>query len=207
MFEEERVALAKALGKAIEAVPEWKVKTQLQRAIQLLKRHRDLHFLHDQEDKPASIIITTLAAWSYNGQTNLLDALGGMIRTMSDHIESRHGVYWVANPVNEKENFADRWQEYPLRRQKLFTWLNKLSEDLKTLADSQGIPEIGMELGAIFGESVSRKAVKQYGDAFTRQRESEALRMSSGTGTLGAIGATRVREHTFYGSVAEKETN
>jgi len=205
IFEEEKRAIAKALQADVEAVPDWKVKTSLQRAIQLLKRHRDLHFLHDQDDKPASIIITTLAAWSYKGQTNLLDALASMACIMPDHIESRNGFYWIANPVNGEENFADRWKEYPQRRQKLLSWLNKVNADLKTLGDIRGIPEIAQALGASFGLSVTRKAVTRLGDVFTQQRQAGNLLMSSGTGMLSNFGTTRVRNHTFYGGMGKTE--
>ncbi len=205
IFEEERRAIAKALQADVEAVPDWKVKTPLQRAIQLLKRHRDLHFQHDQDDKPASIIITTLAAWSYQGQADLFDVLAGMACTMPDHIESQNGVYWVANPVNGEENFADKWKEEPQRREKLLIWLNKVSADLKTIGDVRGIPEVARALGASFGSSVTSKAVTRLGDVSTQQRQSGKLWMASGTGTLGATGATRVRNHTFYGGMAKTE--
>lgn len=205
IFEEERRAIAKALQAEVEAVPDWKVKTPLQRAIQLLKRHRDLHFQHDQDDKPASIIITTLAAWAYEGQTNLLDALARMASTMPDHIESRNGVYWVANPVNGEENFADKWKEHPQRRQKLLTWLNKVTADLKTAGEVPGISEIAHALGASFGSSVAMKAVTRFGDVFAQQRQSGKLWMASGTGMLGVTGTTKVRNHTFYGSMAKTE--
>lgn len=42
----------------------------LQRIVQILKRHRDIMFNGD-EDKPISIIITTLASRAYRGETNL----------------------------------------------------------------------------------------------------------------------------------------
>jgi hypothetical protein len=171
----------------------------------LLKRHRDLHFQHDQDDKPASIIITTLAAWAYEGQTNLLDALARMASTMPDHIESRNGVYWVANPVNGEENFADKWKEHPQRRQKLLTWLNKVTADLKTAGEVPGISEIAHALGASFGSSVAMKAVTRFGDVFAQQRQSGKLWMASGTGMLGVTGTTKVRNHTFYGSMAKTE--
>lgn len=205
IFEEERRAIAKALQADVEAVPDWKVKTPLQRAIQLLKRHRDLYFQHDQDDKPASIIITTLAAWSYQGQANLLDALAGMACTMPDHIESRNGVYWVANPVNGEENFSDKWKEHPQRRQKLLAWINKVNVDLETVGNIRGIPEIAQAFGASFGSSDTRKAVTRLGDVFTQKRHSGKLWMASGTGTLGATGTTKVRDHTFYGVMAKTE--
>jgi hypothetical protein len=36
------------------------VKTPLQQAVQILKRHRDMMFADDPEHKPISVIITTL---------------------------------------------------------------------------------------------------------------------------------------------------
>lgn len=203
IFEEERRALAKALQAEIEEVPEWRVKTPLQRAIQLLKRHRDLHFRDDQDDKPASIIITTLAAWAYEGQPNLFDALVGMASTMPDHIESQNGVYWVTNPVNPGENFADKWKEHLLRRQKLLAWLDKVGTDLKALGDIRGIAEVTQAFGASFGQSVAMKAAKLLGDEIAQQRQSKRLWMAPGTGTLGTVGTTRVRNHTFYGCMAK----
>src|SRR5207249_4880558 len=90
VFEEEQRALAKALQADIEDVPDWKVKTPLQRSIQLLKRHRDFHFKKDQEDKPVSIIISTLAAQVYTGQASLFEALVHIVRSMPAYIEKRN---------------------------------------------------------------------------------------------------------------------
>ena len=44
-----------------------KEKTTLQRIVQILKRHRDIMFSEDTDNKPISIIITTLAAKAYHG--------------------------------------------------------------------------------------------------------------------------------------------
>jgi hypothetical protein len=65
------MVLAEALKANIEDVPEWRVKTPLQRAVQLLKRHRDVYFAGDYENRPISIIITTLAAHAYKNQENV----------------------------------------------------------------------------------------------------------------------------------------
>jgi hypothetical protein len=59
-FEERRMVVAKEIRAKAEDVPEYKVKTTLQRSIQLLKRHRDIVFKNDKDDKPVSMIITTL---------------------------------------------------------------------------------------------------------------------------------------------------
>ena len=207
VFEEERQALAKALQVDIEEVPDWKVKTPLQRSIQLLKRHRDLHFQKDREDKPVSIIISTLAALAYTGQANLFEALVHTVRGMPDCIKKRNGVYWVANPVNPAENFADKWREHPQRQDKFFAWLKKVEADVIMALETRGIPEIATALGSSFGEAVMVKAAKGLGGAAYQQRQAGKLHMASGTGTLGSVGVTSVRSHTFHGGVDETKSD
>jgi len=51
-----RESLAKSMSLNIEDVPEWQGKTPLQRAVQILKRHRDVRFQKDPENRPVSII-------------------------------------------------------------------------------------------------------------------------------------------------------
>ena len=70
-----------------------------------------------------SIIITTLAARAYRNQAELFDALIDVVKAMPNYIEKRGDKWWVQNPVERDENFADRWNEYPDRRQAFFDWL------------------------------------------------------------------------------------
>ena len=41
---------------SIEDVPEWRVKTPLQRSVQILKRHRDIYFQQKPEVRPVSVL-------------------------------------------------------------------------------------------------------------------------------------------------------
>ena len=123
---------------SIDDIPHYKVKTPLQRAIQLLKRHRDTNF--DSENKPISIIITTLSAQAYKGETTIGAALRTILRTMEDYIEQRNGRYWIPNPVFPSENFADKWAEVPEKKFMFFEWLQKAQIDF------------GNYLGGGFGE-------------------------------------------------------
>lgn len=78
----------------VEEVPEYKIKTPLQQVIQLLKRHRDVMFEEGSSDnKPISIIITTLAAKSYNNEPKLIDSFKNIINNMEKYIEKRDEVY------------------------------------------------------------------------------------------------------------------
>jgi len=52
---------ARAKNLNVADVPTWHVRSTLQRAVQILKWHAMLHFAHDEDNKPPSILITTLA--------------------------------------------------------------------------------------------------------------------------------------------------
>jgi hypothetical protein len=134
-----RFEKAKLMSEAIQPVPKFqKDKYPLQRIIQILKRHRDLMFIGD-EHKPISIIITTLAAKAYNKQVNILDALLSIIEKMPLFIEEKHSakhgrmIKWVTNPVNNQENFADKWTETEEKQRNFYDWLAKLQNDFGNL--------------------------------------------------------------------------
>ncbi len=115
---------------SVEDVPTHLVKTPLQRCIQLLKRHRDSMFGND-EDKPISIIITTLSAHAYSKdeEETLEDALETVLNNMHTFIYTENQVEWVANPVDDSENFADKWAEHPERATKFYEWLEQARRD------------------------------------------------------------------------------
>ena len=96
-----------ALKASIDALPYYQWKTPLQSVIQLLKRHRDTMFKNNEDSKPISIIITTLAARAYNGEGDLVSALSNILNSMEGFILQT--VPHVPNPVNPAEDFADKW--------------------------------------------------------------------------------------------------
>ncbi len=136
----------------IEDVPANGKKTTLQRVVQLLKRHRDIMFEEDKDDKPISVIITTLAAHAYNNEDDLLEALLDIVNQMQKYIENRDGVLWVPNPVNENENFADKWQQYPQRESKFRVWLNQVRTDINSALQKGEIRAVTESLKPRFGD-------------------------------------------------------
>jgi len=104
----EKVAIMAKQAK-VEKLPAWKWKTPLQKAIQLLKRHRDSLFAKNPDSKPISIIITTLAAAAYRGEENTTSALERILADMDRYILPTPPC--VPNPVNPSEDFADKWRK------------------------------------------------------------------------------------------------
>ena len=52
IFRVKKAALAESMLASIEDVPDWRVKTPLQRCVQILKRHRDIYFEKKLDVKP-----------------------------------------------------------------------------------------------------------------------------------------------------------
>jgi len=117
--------LADLLKASIDDVPNYKVKTPLQRAIQVLKRHRDFFFSRKHSEyKPISIIINTLAAKIYQGQENIYSAIYDILQTINEDIVKQNGNFSIENPVNQDENFADKWNENEKLPLAFFDWIN-----------------------------------------------------------------------------------
>lgn len=190
-----------SLSASIAPTPEYSnIKLPLQRVVQLLKRHRDIMFDGD-ENKPISIIITTLATRAYNEETNIFEALENIGLNMCRYIENRNGIKWIANPVNPEENFADRWGENPKKEDNFYKWINKLNQDIRLLNSSagKGIQNLKQPLASCFGENISQKAFNNYSIAMQSNVSMGKLAISATTGILGTTGRAAVPKHNFFG--------
>lgn len=158
-LETQRKLLSEKMRADIEDVPEFRIKTPLQRSIQLLKRHRDIMFKDDPDDKPISIIITTLAALAYDNQAELYEALVSIVGGMPNHIQKVNGISLISNPVNPKENFADKWKENPQRELKFRNWLLRVKLDLESAIKEEKIQRITESLKCSFGAVAVQNAL------------------------------------------------
>ncbi|MEO7975877.1 nucleotidyltransferase [Flavobacterium sp.] len=86
-------------------------KTPLQRAVQLIKRYRDIYF-QNKKSRVSSIVITTLVARFYNGENSIFETVDNVIQKIKssylDAVASHH-KFKVLNPVNPDEDFTDSW--------------------------------------------------------------------------------------------------
>lgn len=148
----------------VDNIPVFKRKTPLQRSIQLLKRHRDYMFKNATDVKPISIIITTLAARAYKGESDVEFALSSILKQMGDFINS--GKYVVLNPVNPEENFADRWSMPQYKHLKLkenfVNWVTQAQNDFVLLGKYDDVGFITEQAKQKFAASINENDLAKY---------------------------------------------
>lgn len=159
-LEEGRRVVAKAKAASIAEIPDYEVRTPLQRLVQILKRHRDMRYAGN-EHRPISVIITTLAAHAYDNEASLADAIETVVPRMRTFIQQRDGIYWVPNPVNPAENFADKWAAEPEKAETFFEWLEAVERDYRTLLTPTGFRDRDRHLAEMFGTRDAAAAMKR----------------------------------------------
>lgn len=115
-------------------IPTWEWKTLLQRVIQILKRHRDVMFRENGDLAPISMILTTLSAHAYEGESDLFDALTNVLERMPNFV--RQKAPRIPNPVNPAEDFADRWATDTRLEPAFWKWHTQAKADIAALASS-----------------------------------------------------------------------
>ncbi|MBO9463160.1 MULTISPECIES: nucleotidyltransferase [Stappiaceae] len=128
-FSRKRRKLAEATQASVESIPDYRVVTPLQQAIMILKRHRDQMFADRKDVKPISVILTTLSAHAYEGEETIGQALVSILIKMDRFIGFDGIRYYIPNPSDPLENFADKWAEHPERRVAFFEWLEAARRD------------------------------------------------------------------------------
>ena len=193
-----RAQLAEALNRDVEDVPRWLVRTTLQRVVQLLKLHRDTFFQSNPQDKPASILITTLATRAYGGESDLYETFRKVARNLPSHVEWRNGTYWVPNPAHGDENFADKWNANPNRKRHFDRWIEALIADTDRWATSNGVDEAVRSLGTAFGTAPVQAGAKRVGTGLSSLAAAGGLSVVQ-QGRLTQRVGTKIPPHDFHG--------
>lgn len=187
----------------VEDLRKYDIRTTLQKTIQILKRHRDIKYMNatdeERDDKPISIIITTLVGKMYTGEESIVDLIAKFTNDYKNYMEiDSNGNYVIKNPVNDEENFADKWIMYPKRKEAFFEWLTDLKNDLivNNFMLKDGLIEKGEYLKGIFGEkSISKVFEKR------ASNDSKSYINANGIATLTTNKTNiEVKEHTFFGN-------
>lgn len=137
---------------------------------------------------------------------NALDLLLDIAEAMPSYIEQRQvGLLgreaWVVNPMNDKENFADKWIKNPQRAVAFYQWHKQFSADLDSLAMKPGLDGFAAGLSALLDESLSKSVMEEASRRLNANREYG--RLIAGASGLIASAITKpavaIPKNTFYG--------
>lgn len=158
---QEHALMAKAAK--VDDLPARKWKSPLQQAVQILKRHRDVMYEGDSESAPISVIITTLSASAYQGETDAATALERMLTDM--HLYVRMTDPRVPNPVNPAEDFADKWHDPQYAHLNLeenfWNWLETARNDFKIIAQARDVTYLDEQVHAKFAASIDKDRLQE----------------------------------------------
>lgn len=187
---------------SVEKIRKQGKKTPLQKTIQILKRHRDIIYSNkseeEKENKPISIIITTLATKLYTGKENVYELIKKFALDSIRLIEKdEYGNDLVRNPVDENENFADKWIKEPKRRDAFYKWVADLRNDLidNNYLLVEGKIEQSDRLKSLFGENIIKNIYLTSIDSKSRYID-HSKSIASLTDQKTDI---KVADHHFYG--------
>ena len=146
---------------SIEELPEDEFNNNLLNIIKILKRTRDVfYYRRNSENKPSSIIITTIIgklAKNLSPTSNELDLLMQVITQLqqikyyptnslskrmditgyaiSDIITRDMGQWTLNNPANGKDNVLNSWNEDENKAKDFFIWIDDLQDTFLTLVE------------------------------------------------------------------------
>jgi hypothetical protein len=186
-------------------------KGVLRRMVQIGKRHRDIHFVDlDLCLAPISVIITTLAAWSYEYcvaakvYESELDLACAVVRHMPAFIEERRvdgrPQWFIWNDTTAGENFAEKWNKHPERAEAFFTWHRRLSADLDALNEIEGMDRLNKGLRDAFGAAPVDRVFGRINEEVATARRTGLLGLAPTAGLSVAATAVPVRANTFFGA-------
>lgn len=190
----------------IAEIKEYHLKTPLQKAIQILKRHRDIMFKDDTKHlKPISIIITTIAAELYQNEDNVVDTLTNILENAESYIKKNMigSEYHIDNPTytgTEKENFADKWNEHSERADAFFQWLKKAKADL---VDTRIYDMFRTQLAENFTQALGTTTTQRvFTDIAKEEREAienQTKKIVTSTGAISSTGSISIPRSHHYG--------
>lgn len=175
-------------------------KPTLKLAVQLMKRWRDI-ICESREDIP-SIILTTLAAQLFKGESSVSDCLASIFDNIGLMTSQSPGPLKVLNPTNQKENLSEKWEKNPIIYYRFCQKVQEFCEYWHNLLQPRGIDKIGNILYLLFSEDVVKKVIAEYAQKLEGYRKDGNLYVSKDTGYLtnSESQSIPIRRNTFYGA-------
>ena len=138
----------------------------------------------------------------YTGKESVYELIGKFSKEYMMHIEKdESGNIIIRNPVNENENFADKWPKYPERREAFFKFMTELEQDLVTnkILLEGNIREQADFYKKLFGENMVNRAYENIANETRSEREKANIYLKENGNITSQKTNINVRNHNFYG--------
>lgn len=185
-----------------EPIEEHEIVTRLEplrRAVQLIKRYRDVYCDEHNTAAVRSIIICTLMGHISSSYSDTLQIILDFCAYVSQRVaESGQIPFVVRNPVVD-EVLSEKWDEDIKNYKDFVAMIGSLKNDVIQLKGMRLNSDINALMKKMFGETVTNDAIKEYASRMSEQRKNGNLAVDS-AGRLNAKNTgVPVRKNTFYG--------
>lgn len=196
---------------SVEPIPEappYEYIEPLRRAVQLIKRFRDVYYKDKSIDAPKSIIITTLAGKYYNGEDSEYKAILNILKGISSSINKCNGKpMQIFNPMNTKEKLSEIWDENSSLYSDFCKFINYFYSRWISLMKLESFEEKALILQELFGETISKNVITEQAQYIDKIRRKNELRIDSRNGRIITLSEKEkaektlrvVPKNTFYG--------
>lgn len=185
-----------------EPIEEQEVVTRLEplrRAVQLIKRYRDIYCEKHNVVAVRSIIISTLMGNISSAYTNTYEIMKDFCKYICDLNRASKGKpFEIKNPVVD-EVLTEKWSEDVSIYDGFINMVHALADDLVRLQNMKINSEANKLLKEMFGERIVNAAIIDYSKPIGVARTQGTLAVgASGTLNTKSTG-TPVKKNTFYG--------
>lgn len=205
----DKILLEKKFIASVEKLPEekpYEFLNPLNRAVQLIKRYRDMYYKDKKIKGVRSIIITTLCAKYYNGEISEYIAINNIINEIKKEVIKSNKVLEVYNPVNSNEKFSEKWDSDKKEYKEFCDFILNFAKQWNDIMHISDFVKKIRILQELFGENIISESYKEQAQYIAELRENNKIKISTVNGNLiiddmfiDENNYKRVENHTFYG--------
>lgn len=170
--------LIEAAQKLNDPIP-YALKPPLKRAVQILKRIRDVYFYDKPNLAASSIVLTTLAGYAYRKELSISEIIAGWAAYTLAQVQYTAGgkpiPFEVPNPANTQENFGDKWKDDPKLFEAFVGFVTDLRDAWQRAVDTNSLGVRDDLLQNLFGEERIKRILMEQRDWMDKAQKVNTL--------------------------------
>lgn len=194
---QQRIAKASA-----EPITEQEIVTRLEplrRAVQLVKRYRDIYCDKHNTEPVRSIVLCTLMGYISSSYSSEMDIIQDYCSYVNGRIASFYGEpFEVRNPV-VNEVLTEKWTENKNYYNDFVKMMRALTEYMQKLRMTSLNTDIVALVKEMFGENLTNDVIKDQSDHINFARANGTLGVTADGVLNTTMTVSTVKKNTFYG--------